>query len=471
MIYGDGSDSSINQSGTPQFNQEKYNRKAVIDLKDEMYLSQMSNVETMPKHYGKTMKKYHYIPLLEDENVNSQGLDVDGLAVADEVTITIVSAEGNKYFAVGSGADAAGALTAAQADAFATFEDLGVDDTDYATTKTSLEGAGWTVSEGAAVPQSGNLYGSSRDIGAINSKLPTLTEVGGRVNRVGFTRKEVVASLTNYGFFHEWTKDSMNFDTDPELKMHLTREAVRGATQINEDILSLALVNGSGVNYFGGSANSVGSVGADAIPTYNDLINLDIELDNNRCPRDTKVITGSKMIDTKTIKAARYMFISADVKGSFMAMKDYNGDPAFIDVKHYAGQIDKSGKYMNAIHGEIGSVGPFRIVVHPKMVVRESAGSATGLTANFRSGNNTNFDVYPCLVVGSDSFSHIGFEYGAGAKSKFKIRTNMPGQNLTKADPYGKTGFTSIEFWNATLVERPEWIAVYNINGKYNYGA
>jgi N4-gp56 family major capsid protein len=402
MIYNGGDSanpSSIDKASTGQIRQDYYDRKAIIDIKDEMLFAQLSGTQNMPKNYGKEIVKHRYIPLLDDENVNSQGLDPNDNTIAN-----------------------------------------------------------------------GNLYGSSRDVGTINSKLPDLRETGGRINRVGFTRKEVRANIVNRGFFFEWTKDSMNFDTDADLKMHVTREAVRGAAQINEDVLAIELINGAGVNYFAGAATTIATITGESaesdksVPTYADLINLDIELDNNKCPKDTRVIVGSRLTDTKTVQGGRFMFISADVKASFMAMEDLHGNPAFIDVKHYQ-DANREGRYIKSIHGEIGSVGPFRLVVHPKMVVREGAGLAVTTNGGFRATSNR-YDVYPCLIVGSEAFTHIGFETGAGTKGKFKTRTQMPEQAGGTNDPFFKTGFTSIEFWNGVLIDRPEWLAVYNIAGK-----
>lgn len=401
IIYNNGNTanpSAVDQAATGQIRQDYYDKQAVIDIKDEMLLAQMSGTTSMPKHFGKEIVKHRYIPLLDDENINSQGIDKNGSTIAD-----------------------------------------------------------------------GNLYGSSRDVGTIASKLPDLSETGGRVNRVGFTRKEIRASITNRGYFYEWTKDSMNFDTDAQLMMHLTREAVRGAAQINEDILYMALINGAGVEFFAGEATSIATITGEqgatqSVPTYADLITLDIELDNNKCPKDTKVIVGSRLVDTKTVQGGRFMFISSDVKASFMAMTDLHGNPAFIDVKHYA-DANSNGKYIKSIHGEIGSVGPFRLVIHPKAVLREGAGAAVTTNDGFRE-TSSNYDVYPCLVVGSESFTHIGFEYGAGTKGKFRTKTMTPDQAGGSHDPFFKTGFTSIEFWNGVMVERPEWLAVYNIGAK-----
>ena len=401
LLYGNGTDSSVDAVGKAQIRQNYYDKKAVIDIQDEMYLSKLSSTTNMPKNMGKEIIKHRYIALLDDENVNSQGLSAAGATLTN-----------------------------------------------------------------------GNLYASSRDIGTITSKLPELSETGGRVNRVGFTRKEIKASITNRGFFFEWSKDSMNFDTDAELKMHLTREAVRGATQINEDVLYITLVNGAGVTQFAGSATSIATITGEvddataAVPTYKDLLALDIELTNNKCPRDTKVIDGSKMIDTKVVQAARYMFVSPDVVTSFRAMTDLHGAPAFKEVAEYTNAINGKGKYLKALNGEVGAVGPFRIVVHPKAVVREGAGAAvTDNLAGLRETGD-NYDVYPNLVVGSEAFTHVGFEFGAGTKGKFKTRNVTPEQNVTSQDPFGKTGFTSIEFWNGVMIDRSEWIAVYNTGAK-----
>jgi len=410
QIYGvDGSASSVDGGNQPQIRQEFYDKKAIIDIKDEMIFSQMSSTVGMPKHFGKEIVKHRYVPLIDDENINSQGLGTDGAVIAN-----------------------------------------------------------------------GNLYGSSRDIGAIEGALPELSETGGRVNRVGFTRKEVRAKIVNRGFFYEWTKDSMNFDTDAQLKQHLTTEAARGANRVNEDVLAIELVNGAGVVYYAGTTgldedtsdantDELATIDETSVPTLRDLIRIDTELDNNKCPRDTKIITGSTMVDTKTVAAARYMFISPDVKMDFMSIKALNGvDDAFIPIEQYQG-ASGNAKFVKTIHGEIGKVGPFRIVVAPKMVKRAGAG-AEATDASFRAtdvGGTDHYDVYPCLVIGSESFTHIGFEMGAGTAGKFKTKTKTPDQNVSSQDPYGKTGFTSIEFWNGVLIERPEWIVAYNIASKY----
>lgn len=110
--WGDGTNSSVGE----QIRKDYYHKMALIEAVREQYFQPLADVTAMPKHFGKTIKKYHMLPLLDDRNVNDQGIDAAGATIAD-----------------------------------------------------------------------GNLYGSSKDIGTINAKLPLLSETGGRVNRVGYT--------------------------------------------------------------------------------------------------------------------------------------------------------------------------------------------------------------------------------------------------------------------------------------------
>ena len=130
-----------------------FQKKALIDAAKDQYFMQLADVTAMPKNMGKTIKRYHYIPLLDDANINDQGIDAAGVASVD-----------------------------------------------------------------------GNLYGSSKDVGTIQGKLPLVSEVGGRVNRVGFKRKELEGTIQKMGFFDEYTKSLWIFDSDA-VRMHYNRES------------------------------------------------------------------------------------------------------------------------------------------------------------------------------------------------------------------------------------------------------
>ena len=372
-----GSPSSI---GT-QFSNFYYQKQALIEARKEQYFSQLADVTSMPKNMGKTIKRYHYIPLLDDANINDQGIDAAGAVIAN-----------------------------------------------------------------------GNLYGSSKDIGTIPGKLPVLSETGGRVNRVGFKRKELEGTFEKFGFFDEYTQESMDFDSDAELMQHINREMINGANEITEDALQIDLLNAAGVIRYAGNATSNATVGADDVVTYGDIMRLSIDLDNNRTPKKTTVITGTRMIDTKVVPACRVMYIGSELLPTLRGLKDLHNEPAFIPVEKYAA----GGTVLN---GEAGSIDAFRVIVVPEMLKWAGAGAdASGSATHYETGNK--FDVFPMLVVGDQSFTTIGFQTD-GKTVKFKIFHKKPGEaTADRNDPYGETGFMSIKWYYGFMVLRPERIAL-----------
>jgi|TARA_B110000902_G_scaffold158551_1_gene181723 N4-gp56 family major capsid protein len=456
-----------------QLRTDKYNKKALIEARKEQYFSQMSSTENMPKNMGKTIKRFHYLPLLDDANINDQGIDADGLSSTVEKTIIInkpdVGAGANayvSYYAVGEGANAGAATTAAEAKAVSIFKNLGVFDTNYTTTVAALLALAeaWVVdATSTVVPESGNLYGSSKDVGTIAGKLPTLTENGGRVNRVGFKRIELEGSISKLGFFDEYTQESMDFDSDEQREEHITREMVVAANEMTEDALQIDLLNAAGVVRYGGTATSTveisGETGGVSLLTYDDFMRLSIDLDNNRSPKNTKIITGTRMVDTRVINGARYMFVGTEMVPSLKRMVDNFGNQAFISVEKYAA----AGTIAT---GEIGTIDQFRIVVVPEMMHWEAAGADVTTNDGYRETGGK-YDVFPLLVIGSEAFVTIGFQTD-GKSVKFKITHKKPGDGVAdRNDPYGETGFMSIKWYYGTMILRPERIALMKTVAEY----
>lgn len=460
--FGTGANASI---GGGQLQPHYYVKKALTEAAKEQIFTPLADQETMPKHYGKKMVRYHYLPMLDDANINDQGIDAAGATLEQEKTIIITApsvTNQNVYmdkYAVGSGADSAAATTAAQARAlYILNKELKVTGADYATAKTNAIALGYKVDDTrVAVQSSGNLYGSSKDVGYISAKLPVVGEHGGRVNRVGFSRRTIEGTFNSFGMFDEWTQESYDFDSDVELEGHITMERTKAANEITEDMLQIDLLNAAGVVRFGGVATATGQItgegGNVSKPTYRSLIKLATDLDNNRCPKTTKVLKGSLMNDTRTVRGGRIMFVGSEVKELFMEMTDLHGDPAFIDAKHYAGQTE-------LLNGEIGSVHEFRIVVAQEMMNWSGAGAtATAGNLGYRETNGK-YDVFPMLVVGDGAFTTIGFNTD-GKSTKFKIIIKKPGEaTADRNNPYGKIGFASIHWYYGFMVLHPERIAV-----------
>lgn len=377
--------STVEGSGSSQMNTFFWQRKALVEAKKDMYFTPMADTVSMPKHYGKEIRVYHYMPLLDDRNVNDQGIDASGATISN-----------------------------------------------------------------------GNLYGSSKDVGSIDSKLPTLTENGGRVNRVGFTRIQRTGTIQKFGFFQEFTQESMDFDSDSELYMHLSREMVTGATQLTEAVLQKELLAGAGTVVYAGDATSDATVSGEssdpAVVDYADLMRLARILNDNRTPKQTKVISGSRMIDTKTINSGRVIYIGSELEATLKAMTDLFNNAAFVPVHQYA----DAG---NILNGEIGTIDQFRIVVVPEMLHYAGVGASVSTNPGYEE-SGSKYSVYPMLCVGAESFTTIGFQT-SGRDMKFKITTKMPGKETAdRTDPYGELGFSSIKWYHGTMILRPERLAV-----------
>ena len=392
----DGTKSSIDGAGSDQMATFLALKTALVEARKEQFFMPLATAINMPKHMGKTVKVHEYVPLLDDRNVNSQGIDAAGATLVN-----------------------------------------------------------------------GNLYGSSKDIGTITSMLPVLSENGGRVNRVGFTRLAREGSIHKMGFFYEFTQESLDFDSDSTLKSHLARELVNGAHKMTEDVLQKDLLAGAATVLYAGAATTDNEItgeevvsGAVTIPpsivSFRNLTRLDQIMTDNRTPKQTKVITGSRLTDTKTLPSGRVMYVGSELMPMLREMRDAFGNPAFIAVQHYADAA-------NVLNGEEGAIGPFRIIQVPEMLHWAGAGAAVVNNPGYRSttvSGTEHYDVFPMLVVGDDSFSTIGFQTD-GKTVKFDITTKMPGtETAGHFDPYGETGFSSIKWYYGILIKRPERLAI-----------
>jgi N4-gp56 family major capsid protein len=511
---------STSDIGATQLRDFHFQKKALIEAKKEMYFGQLADVTSMPKHMGKKIKRYHYLPLLDDANINDQGIDAAGLTANQKVSIGVTTVDGSipngspfydysvgtTRYITGEGVDAEaaedaailkvntwiesavsagglGALLTTPGTADANFDEYLTTGGTYDTGKSAFDSGyrfvqpdgtaitGGVVAAGdleaQAVMEAGNLWGSSKDVGAITGKLPLLSETGGRVNRVGFRRVELEGSLEKLGFFDEYTQESLDFDTDSELMMHVNREMINGASEITETNLQIDLLNSPGVVRFGGIATQTSELtgeGANiSVPSYEDLMRLSIDLDNNRTPKHTTMITGTRMVDTKTVQAARFMYIGSELIPTVKKMKDIAGGAdgsGFVSVEKYA----QAG---NVARGEIGQIDQFKIIVVPEMLHWAGAGGDVTTNTGYRESGGK-YDVFPMLVVGDKSFTTIGFQTD-GKTVKFKIKHSKPGDNISysKDDPYGEMGFMSIKWYYGFMVLRPERIAVVKTVAEY----
>lgn len=380
MVYNDPAKGKPSSNG-PQLQVAYFNKKAIDEVSREMYFTQLADITIMPKNTGKVIEQYVHIPILDDRNINDQGIDATGRTIKD-----------------------------------------------------------------------GNLYGSSRDIGTVTKKMPVITENGQRVNRVGWTRQKIRGTLQNFGYFTEYSKDLVDFDSEADLMTWVYTEMVKTASEIVEDLIQIDLLNAAGIVKYSGSALSNATMNETSKVAYADIARAAVDLDNTRTPKNTKIITGSTKYETRPLNAARVMFVGPEIVQDLRKMTDYHGDPAFISVEKYA-----DGGTL--LRGEIGAIDQFRIVQVQDMLLWQGAGATVADEKGIHTTDGK-ADIFPMLVVGSEAFTTIGFNT-SGKNTKFEIIHKKPGtENASFTDPYGKRGFMSIQWWYGFLVTRPERILV-----------
>lgn len=387
MQYRDPANGKESSIGA-QINVAYYQRQAMQDAQKEQYFTQLANSKAIPSHFGKKLRMYHYLPLLDDRNVNDQGIDATGAKIAN-----------------------------------------------------------------------GNLYGSSRDIGTVPGKFPVLGENGGRVNRVGTIRLELEGTFEKFGFFIEYTRDSLNFDTDEALMEHLNREIMIAASDMNEDALQIDLINNAGTIVYAGDATSRAELGQDDTLTYGNFMKLAQALDMADTPKKTTILTGTRNIDTRVIPAARYIFCGPELRPTLEAMVNLHGDAAFISAERYAAGTTLA-------NGEQGAVGQFRLIENQKMMKWSGGGAELedGDEAEYYN-DGTNYDVFPLLCVGDESFCTVTFQT-SGSRVKFEINHKKPSDNIDRMDPYGETGFISMRWYYGFMALRPERLGLIMATAK-----
>ncbi len=413
---GGSQPSPDNSSIGLQINDKHWSRAAVIEARKKKIWSQMGDRLTQPKHYGSKIMKYHNIPILDKRNINDQGIDADG--------VTMTAGEWYSW-------DPAGVRTTHA-------------------TKAAAVAACTPPNTGVRFQSGdGNLYGSDKDMATQKGAFPVLAEEGGMLNRVGMKRDTLEAEVIEYGFYLSFTKRSLEMDTERGLLSRYVTELGVAQGDVRESQIRTAVISASEVNRtFAGNAVSIDDVNELDTLDFPDLRLMDQALNAALCPYDTKLIDGSTKIDTKTVAAARYVYVGPQLRPTLEDVT-HGGRDMWIPVEMYAA----AG---NIAQGEIGKIGQFRFIVDQEMNYYEGAGSTTDDTGgpidpNFNSTNGA-YDVFPVVFVGSGSFATVGFQGDVA-----RVKTIMPKADAYN-DVYGKRGAVSISWYFGFMVLRPEFI-------------
>lgn len=294
----------------------------------------------------------------------------------------------------------------------------------------------------------------------------TLAEGAGAVNKKSIQKITVEATLARYGEMIDYT-DEVELFSEDTMQVRYREELGELANSRMEDLIQLDML-GTGTVIYAGSAISNATIGATQADGSDDAdykISYDLirkaarKLTRNRAKKNTSIVTGSTKIDTRTIFAAYYAIIGADVKADLETLtrgSTYSTEFAYIPAHKYA---DAS----RLAEGEVGSMHEVRFIEAEGALVYDDGAvppqnyvgslniiGATDLTSA-TPADRGNFAVYPILFPTENAFATVGLK-GTG---KIKFNSRSP-EFVTNENPYGTTGFFSYNFFYAGLILEEE---------------
>ena len=418
MKFNQGGFNPATSSYGAQINDKFWSKVAIMESRKKRVFSQLGDKLVQPKNYGDKLVKYHELPIIHKLNINDQAIDANGVSLVK-----------NKWYAY----DNARAMTGNTAG--------------YATKELAKAAAG---ANGSIKSGNGNLYGGDTDFAVIKGSFPVLSEEGGKVNAVGMKRLLLEATISEFGFHVPFTKKMLDMDTEAGLLARISREVGEAQGEIREKQIAAGLLTASEVNrVFAGDASTIAEMGAGDVVSFQDIRGTEQSLKLARSPKQTKMIDGSTKIGTVVVGAGYSAFVGQEL---FPVLEDmeHGGVKVWRPVESYAA----AGTVMM---DEIGKISSTRFVEVEDMIKYGGAGALTtdatddiGVDNMYVSG--TNYDVFPILYVGSDSFGTIGFEGDVA-----RVNTVMPTADAHN-DVFGKKGVVAISWYHGLLIYRPERI-------------
>lgn len=432
---------------------------AVMESAKTPIFSQLGNKSILKKGYGETLKKLRYYPAFHEKNTIDVGLNANAAVLLKNV-----------FFAYDKNGSLIGNANGYKTQALA----QAVVDAETA----DANGFKGKVESGA-----GQIMNGTADYNTIKDKFPTLSEVGGNVNAINCKAEELTANVSEFGLHTKFTQKSIDMDSTSLRILSLKSKWLGAAKaevyekQVQCDLFAAALNN---IRY-AGNANSKSTIGVDDIVDYRDLRAFKADLQKAKVPVNTKMITGSNKYGTKTIAKAYYAYVPTELVATLEDMVRTPGQSDYLweHVDSYA-----DGARGNVAEGEIGRIGSFRFIEVVDFLSLQGEGATidaaddldgmteeeieagtevanSGAVYSSTVGANEKVDIFPILVVGSDSFETIGFE---GSSSK--VVTAMPKPDAYN-DPFGKVGSMAVSWFHGTLVYKSERIRTILTAAKY----
>jgi N4-gp56 family major capsid protein len=311
-------------------------------------------------------------------------------------------------------------------------------------------------------------YMTGRDLDTLQATLAatdgsgvSLLEGAGSTNQRTLEKVTVEASLARYGEMLEYS-DEVELFSEDAMQVRYREELGELANSRYEDLIQLDLLSTTTKMYSGTATSMVtlgdsvaldGTEDADWKASY-DLVRKAVrKLTRNRAKKNTKIVSGSTKIDTKTIDKAYYAIIDADVKSDLESLIRGSG----AETEYVYVPFHKYAAASSMVEGEVGAMHEVRFIESESALVEYQKGATvpTGYVGNLAYtgviASGAKFDVHPILFPTEGSFATVGL------KGMNRINFNSKGpKDIDLTNPYGTKGFFSYNFFYATVILEAE---------------
>ena len=392
---GGTTSNSINRQFSPEFV-----TRAVAEMAPrKRFFSQRSNPIAMPKNYGDTLTKEVRLPILHKDNMVDANIDAANATVAQNM-IFVLNADGT----INTTYDVA---------AYAVQNSVTLDaarTTNMATATTLAAG----ISGSKIKTSAGYLLNGKASYAVASNAIPVLPEEGGIVGLLNSTSKLVSAKITFHAIGMKYTVRSVDLDSRKNQVAQKIKDLARATGELKEIQVRNSIISASEGYRLIGSSNiattTIGAMKSEDILTFDALQGFEQALIADDVPMDTEIIDGTTKIDTRVVEDGWVVYCNRELMPGIRKVKGPDGTSlAFVPKSQYAAGT-------TLMDGEFGAIGSFRFVVVPDLPAYRGAGSLVSADATLTAADRANryatglrYDVFPLIVVGSDSFSTTGF--------------------------------------------------------------
>jgi N4-gp56 family major capsid protein len=400
QVYGNGTSTSTNGANVRV---DALIEKGIRTAKRDIIFEQLCDSRTLPMQHGKTLKVHKTLYILDDANVNDQGLDSTGVKQAP-------NANGNLYGSSRSVVDVTNGLP--------------------------------LLSEGAGRV---NRVGVTRI-----TKEGTLTRMGAFLEYTDEVDK-----------FSDAKMESQYYEKMGELAAELyddyLQKELLGACGIEVyGGVATSLLTVSGID-------DTTVAGNETALEYETILNVEDSLEANYAKMNTSIIDGSRNVGTVPVNASYFAYCGRETVRTLNGLQDDFSQKAFVPARMYAAAGNLAKNEVGAVHSTrfiqaqrmmrydgCGAV----VGANPLGGFKSTTLTGAQATARGQSGAGTYYDGLPIIYVTKGAFATVGLQ----GNKKINFLSKKPGQ-ATYEDPHGLQGIYSFNFFAGSITLEPEKMA------------